>query len=114
MSNYKALGIGKEMEEVFNRHNKSDLVLLEESEYFNHPYIQRRKEGESYCNVSIVSCSGKDWWYKNLIGWTFFCRIYFNTLPNGMKYVTDYKGVKLTKNKEILFRGFAPEDVVMI
>lgn len=114
MSNYKALGIEKEMQEVFNGHDKTDLTILEESEYFYCPYITKRQDGEVYCNVSIISCSHKDWWYKNLIGWTFFCRISFGKYPNGQKYIREFEGIKITKTKSIIFKGFDPKDVIII
>ena len=58
MSNYRALGIDKEMSKLFQEYKKEDLNLLEASEYFTCPYIQRRKENQFYGSKYIRECKG--------------------------------------------------------
>ncbi len=113
MTNFKALGIEKDMDAEFKTHGDSDLKKIMDSEYFNHPYITKKREGQSYCTVEVVSCLHDNWWYKDLIGMQFFCRINFHN-QNGKKYVSEYIGVKLTNSKEIIFRGFDPKDVILL
>ncbi len=113
MTNFKALGIEKDMDAEFKTHVDSDLKKIMDSEYFNHPSISRRHTGENYCTIEVVSCQQKDWWYKDLIGMQFFCRIQFR-IYNGKKHIKEYVGVKLTSSKEITFRGFDPKDVIML
>jgi len=105
------LGIDKEMSKLFQEYKKEDLNLLEASEYFTCPYIQRRKENQFYCKIFVSACSHEFYWYKNLIGYTFFCRLYFGFYPDGSKYIRECKGIRLTNKKEIIFRGFDPKDI---
>jgi hypothetical protein len=113
MTNFKALGIEKDMTAEFKNHADSDLKKIMDSEYFTHPHITKRREGQSYCTVEVISCDHKDWWYRDLIGMQFFCKIKFDNY-NGKKSVREYIGVKLSGSKEIIFRGFEPKDVIII
>ncbi len=112
MSNYKALGIEKEMNEEYSFWNGSDLKKLIDSEYFYLPYISKREPSE-YCEITVADCQGENWWYKNLIGFNFFCKIIYMRYADNKRFVTEFRGVKLTNTKEIIFRGFDPKDVVM-
>ncbi len=113
MANFKALGIEKDMNAEFKNYAESDLKKIMDSSFFEHPYITNKRKGESYCTIEIVSCQYENWWYKNLIGMQFFCKIRFDN-QNGKKYIKEYVGVKLTNTKEIIFRSFDPKDVIMI
>ena len=113
MSNHIALGIEKEMEDEFKSYTESDLKKLMGSSFFAHPYITMKKREQSYCTIEVVSCQHKDWWYKNLIGMQFFCRIVFDNY-NGKKSIKEYVGVRITSAKEIVFRSFDPKDVILI
>ncbi len=113
MTTFEALGIEKDMDAEFKTHAESDLKKIMDSSYFAHPYITKKSQGESYCTVEVVSCQYKDWWYKNLIGMQFFCRIRYS-IHNNKKYINEYIGVKLTSSKEITFRSFDPKDVIML
>lgn len=112
---YKHLGIEKEMNQALEEFNKTDLQLLEESEYFKHPHIQKRDGGE-FVEVEVIDCQQDNWWYKNLIGFTFLCRIGFRSCihTKAGRYVKEYTGVRLTNTKEIVFRSFDPADVIII
>ena len=108
MPNYKALGIYNEIESEFSSWQDSDLKKLIDSEYFYLPHISKREPSE-YCEIIVTGCQNKNWWYKNLIGFKFFCKIIYS-----QRLVTEFKGVKLTNTKEIIFRGFDPKDVLII
>ena len=113
---YRHLGIEKEMNEAVEEFNKTDLQLIEESEYFLYPGINKRDGGE-YVEVEVIDCSDDRWWYKKLIGFTFFCRIdYGSFYAKGAtrRFIKGFTGVKLTNNKEIVFRNFDPADVSII
>lgn len=111
---YKHLGIEKEMNAAAEELSKTDLQLIEESGYFDHPSVRRRESGE-YVEVEVLDCKNNSWWYKNLIGFTFMCRIDFRTCSyTGNRYVKEYIGVRLTGTKEIVFRSFDPADVTII
>ena len=113
MCNFKALGIDKEMTYEFNTWNESDLKKLVDSEYFNQPSISARKDGKEFCYVRVIDGEHNSWWYANLIGFEFMCEIKYSDYGRG-KFVSEFKGVKLTKNKIIHFRGFSPKDVSII
>ena len=101
------------MQEEFSNYESSSLQRLMNSCYFDNPYITNRKQNESYCMVEVVDCLHENWWYAELIGLQFFCRIIFAKNQNG-EFIKEFKGVKLTKNREIIFRDFAPSDVIII
>ncbi len=113
MSNYKALGIEKEMNYEFSTYNESDLKKLVDSEYFNNPHITARKDGKEFCNVRVIDCEQDNWWYNKLIGFEFFCEIMYADYGFG-KFVKEFRGVKLTKNKIIYLRDFSPKDVSIL
>lgn len=113
MSNYKALGIEKEMTYEFNTWNESDLKKLIDSEYFLYPHITSRKDGKEFCMIEVVDCEHENWWYSKLIGFKFMCEIVFGDYGHG-RFIKTIKGVKLTKNKIIYFRDFSPKDVSII
>lgn len=112
MSNYKALGIEKEMNEEFNLLSKSELQFLMESCYFDNPNIVKRKQNEEYCEIEVIDCPN-NFWYKNLIGQKFFCKIRWRDYGRG-RFISEFLGVKLTSTKEIQFRAFSPSDVIII
>jgi hypothetical protein len=85
MTNYKALGIEKEMDEIFNS-EVDNINLLIQSSYYDNPYIQKRKSNEYYCSIIVVSCQSNMWWYKDLIGYSFFCRIRYH-LQNNISFI---------------------------
>jgi hypothetical protein len=115
LSNYKALGIEKDMQiEFSNYDNLSELQALMNSCYFEKPYITERKKEAHYCTVEVTDCKHDDWWYSKLIGLKFFCRIKFERYNDSSTNITEFVGVKLTKNKEIIFRHFDPADVIII
>jgi len=113
MSNYKALGIEKDMQVEFSNYNKSELVQLIDSGYFEHPCISNRKSEAEYCEIEIIDCSYSNWWYKDLFGHKFFCRIRFSNYGRG-RFISEFVGVKLTSKKEITFKTFSPSDVIII
>jgi len=112
MSNYKALRIEKEMELEFDSKNPSELKILMDSCYFEHPLITKRDPSE-YCEVLVTDCQNPTWWYNDLIGFKFFCQIRYVSGTN-KQIISDFTGVKLTKNKRIIFRGFDPKDVMIL
>lgn len=115
MCNFKALGIEKDMDVEFsNYENPSELQALMNSCYFKSPYITERKTEAHYCMVEVIDCKHEAWWYANLIGLKFFCRIDFEKLNDSSTQIKEFIGVKLTKNKEIIFRSFNPADVIII
>lgn len=115
MANFKALGIEKDMNDEFtNYENPSELQVLMNSCYFENPYITNRKKDAHYCMVEVMDCKHDSWWYANLIGLKFFCRIDFTKYNDSTTQIKDFVGVKLTKNKEIIFRNFDPADVMII
>jgi len=114
MTNFKTLKIEKEIEQEYNVRPKQELSLLLNSCYFDYPSISKREPGGEYCTVRVIDCQNSSWWYKDLIGLEFFCRIRFGAFPDKTKYVKGYYGVKLTTNKEITFNDFDPKDVVMV
>lgn len=111
MTNYSALGIDKEMGEEFDNYNPTILQQLTDSCYFDNPHKTNRKEGASYCIIEVNDCQNDSWWYSKLIGHQFFCRINFHYNTTNIK---EFIGVKLTKNHELIFRGFDPKDVSII
>lgn len=113
LTNYTALGIEKEMNEVFNSEKKDDINLLIKSSYFENPSIQKRRSDGFYCSIIVTSCQSEMWWYRDLIGYTFFCRIRYR-IQNDIFIISEFVGVKITKTKEILFRTFDPKDVIII
>jgi hypothetical protein len=114
MTNFKALGIEKDMTTLFNSLEASDLNLLEESSYFDHPSISARQQ-TSFCDIIVTDCQHKDWWYKNLIGMKFTCEINFtHCRHSNTKYISRLVGAKVTNTKIIRFRDFDPKDVSII
>jgi hypothetical protein len=113
MSNYKALGIDKEMSYEFSTWNESDLKKLEDSEYFMSPSITDRKEAKEFCHIRVTDCEHDNWWYSKLLGFEFMCEIKYGDYGRG-KFIRSFVGVKLTKNKIIYFRDFSPKDVSII
>lgn len=114
MSNYKALGIEKEIKSEFSQWQDSDLKKLIDSEYFYLPHISKRAPSE-YCNIRVIDCQNTAWWYNKLIGFEFFCKIeFFNDRFSKCKEVKRFIGIKLTNSKEIIFRDFDPKDVSII
>ena len=113
MCNYKALKIEKYMQEEFSNYDNSSLKALMDSCYFEYPMITNREKEASYCTIEVIDCSYDDWWYSKLIGFQFFCKIIFGKNRNG-EFIKEFLGVKLTKNKEIVFRSFEPSDVIII
>jgi len=114
-TNFKAIGIGKEMTELFNSLEASELNLLNESEYFICPYIDKRKEGDKYCDIVVNDCQHSDWWYSKLIGMKFFCEINFSYCHyRNLNYISRIVGVRLTNTKVIKFRCFDPKDISII
>lgn len=101
------------MQIEFSNYNKSELSQLIDSCYFDHPYIHDRYKEADYCEVEIIDCSHSDWWYRNLFGHKFFCRIVWQDYGKG-KFISEFVGVKLTSKKEIKFRSFKPSDVIII
>lgn len=112
MSNYKTLGIEKEIESEFNNWNDSDLKKLIDSEYFYLPYVSKREPSE-YCEIMVVDCQNEKWWYNKLIGLKFFCKIIYLEINNN-KIIKEFKGVKLSNSKQIFFRCFDPKDVIIL
>jgi hypothetical protein len=108
-SNYKSLGIEKEMSLEFSNYKESDLQRLQKSDYFDNPHITKRQENAHYCMVMVIDCQHESWWYANLIGLTFFCRVKYTN-----NRIVEYIGVKLTKNKEIIFRTIDAKDVLIV
>jgi len=113
LPNFKRLGIDKEMTLEFNEHNETDLQKLIKSSYFENPYITNRTDGAEYAEVEVIKCRYDSWWYSNLIGFTFFCEIQYSDYGRG-RFIKDFLGVKLSKNKKIVFRHLDPEDVIII
>lgn len=113
MPNWKYLGIEKEASEMFSEFEKTDLQLLMESSYFEHPMLTNRKKDAEYCIIEITDCQDEGWWYSKLIGFQFFVRIEWRTFASN-KVVSDFKGVRLLKNKEIVFRSIDPKDAIII
>lgn len=112
MSNWARLGIEKEMTEAFGALDTKQFLLLQQSEYFLHPHITKREPAE-YCEIEVWKCQSDNWWYKDLIGLTFFCEIRFDE-THGHRYIKEFIGVKLSEKKKIIFRSFAPDDVFII
>lgn len=112
MSNYKALGIEKDMNVEFDNYNKSALQILLDSCYFDHPSITNKVKNGEYCTIEVIECEN-NFWYKDLIGFQFFCRISFRDYGHG-RFISEFTGVKLSGNREIKFRGFDPKDVIII
>ena len=75
--------------------------------------VTNRRKNQSYCEIEVISCEHESYWYKNLIGCRFFCRIIFCDYGYG-KFIKEFVGVKLSKNKEIIFRSFDPKDVIIL
>lgn len=113
MTNYKALGIDKDMDAEIKKYPETELQRLMSSSYFDHPYITKRVSGTAYCMVKVISCKNDGWWYKNLLDLDFFCKIRF-TKYSGERFISEFVGVRLSNSKEIIFRSFDPEDVVII
>jgi len=113
MTNFKALGIETEIKEEFADYKETELFKLLKSSYYDSPYITKRQQSAEYCMIEVTSCSFPDWWYNDLIGFQFFCRIVYKDYGRG-KEIVEFKGVKLTKTKEIIFRDFKPSDVMII
>lgn len=113
LPNLKALGIEKDMNGEFSLIPKTDLQTLIDSSYFQNPYITDRPKGGEYCRIEVLDCASESWWYKDLIGFTFFCEIRYGDYGYG-KFIKEFVGVKLTRNKKIIFRNFKPEDVIII
>jgi len=113
LPNFKALQIERDMIQEFSYYQASDLNLLIESSYFQNPYITKRKENEIYCNVRVVDCENEYYWYRNLIGFDFFCKIIYKNYGYG-KFISEFTAVKLTGTKEIKFRSFSAKDVSII
>jgi len=113
MGNYRALGVEKEMQNEFDSLNPSDLKMLMDSSYFEAPYITRRNADAVFCEIMVIDCQHKDWWYKNLIGFKFFCEIIYKRCERGT-YISRFVGVKLTGTKKIIFRDFDPKDVAVL
>lgn len=109
--NWKYIGIEKEINEEFSLYKKTDLSILMDSSYFNNPLIRRREPGE-FVEIEVISCNDS-FWYKDLIGFTFFTRIRYKNYGNG-KFMQEFIGVKLTNTKEILFRSFPAKDVIIL
>lgn len=97
----------------FSNYNTSELSQLMNSCYFDNPYITNRKAEAEYCEIEIIDCSYSDWWYKDLFGHKFFCRIRWDNHGRG-RFISEFIGVKLTSKKEIQFRTFSPNDVIII
>lgn len=112
LPNFKALGIDKDMTDAFNSIDKSELQLLIESEYFNHPLITDRKKESEFCEVEVFCENKKGYWYDGLCGLTFFCQIIYRDYGYG-RFISEFKGVKLSNSKMIVFRSFNPEDVII-
>ena len=112
LPNFKMLGIEKQMTEEFETIPEMDLQKLIRSSYFQNPHIIQRRENSVFCEVEVIECEN-NFWYKDLIGFQFFCEIHFDSFRD-RKYVKDFTGVKLTRTKMIIFRSFSPNDVVII
>jgi hypothetical protein len=113
MTNFKALGIEKEMQQCFEDIDATELQKLMNSCYFDYPHITNRKKGSEYCTIMVMSCKHESWWYNDLIGLEFFCKIEYKDYGRG-RFISNFQGVKLTNTKEIWFRCFEPEDVIII
>ena len=111
LPNFKALGISKDMNDAFENIKKTDLKLLIDSEYFNSPLIVDRKTESEFCEVEVF-CENEGYWYSHLSGLTFFCEIVYKNYGYS-RFISEFKGVKLTNNKMIVFRSFKPEDVII-
>lgn len=109
MANFKSLKIENEMTEEFSNYEKSKLKKLLESSYFENPHITNKQENQIYCTIKVIDCKYENWWYYNLIGFSFFCRIIFQE-----DQIKEFKGVKISDRKEIIFRDFDPDDVIII
>lgn len=101
------------MSEEFSIYEDSKLTSLLKSCYFENPSIQSLKKDAEYCQIRVIDCSYEFWWYNNLIGYDFFCRIRYNDYGRG-RFISEFVGVKLSKNKEIVFKTFKPSDVIII
>jgi len=94
---------------------ETELKRLEKSFCYENAYPQLRKKECTYGYVEIVSCQSDDWWYKDLIGMEFLCRLYFRKSHHTKyKYLSDVTAVALTKSKEIIGRSFDPKDIIII
>lgn len=113
LPNFERLGVKKDIADLFNTHSSKDLQAIIDSEYFFAPYITRR-DPSFYANVFVISCKHEYFWYKNLIGFEFFCEIRFRKPLDETSGITDVVGVKLTGTQKITFRSFDPEDVIII
>ena len=113
LPNFKSLGIEKCMGEEFEYIPKTELRTLIDSEYFKTPHISNRMYGDEYCEIEVLECENDAWWYKNLIGHRFFCKIVYGNYGYG-KFIKEFMGVKLTHNKMIIFRSFPPQDVMIV
>lgn len=111
--NFKALGIEKEMKDEFQYFNDSNLSKIVNSTYFECPLIKRREKEADYCMIEVTSCKYDNWWYNDLIGFEFFCRIIYRNI-RGSKVIYEFLGVKINNNKEIVFKSFDPTDVCII
>lgn len=113
LPNLKALGIEKDMNNEFESIPKTELQTLIDSSYFQNPHIANRPEKGEYCEIEVLDCENESWWYKDLIGYRFFCEIVYGNFGYG-RYIKEFLGVKLTNNKTIVFRSFSPKDVIII
>lgn len=113
MTNFKALGIEKDIIEYQSQINNNTLSNLINSSYFDHPLISKRQENQIYCNIRIINCQHDDLWYRDLIGCVLFVKIRYQNFTYG-RYISEFVGVKLTSTKEITFRSVSSKDAIII
>lgn len=107
------LGIKKVMDSEFDLIPKSELQRLIDSEYFNQPMVTTRPNDGEYCEVEVLDCENEGWWYKDLIGYKFFCQIIYGDYGYG-RFIKEFKGVKLSNGKMVVFKSFSPKDVSVV
>ena len=94
---------------------ESELSRLEKSCCYENSYPQKRKPEQVYATIEVVSCQHDLWWYKDLIGMEFFCRLVFYFDRNrSIKYLKDAEVIALTNTKQITGRSFSPDDIIIL
>lgn len=94
-----------------SHYTKDELEIIDKEMYGS--TLPKRREPGEYAFVSLASCSSDGWWYKDLVGLNFFCKLTFSEY-RGKKVLKDAMPVQLVKNTVIIGRAFHAKDVIIL